>query len=150
MGITQKCLYALKALFELAKRHGERPAKIGEIAEAQGIPPRFLEVILNELKQGGFAESRRGKDGGYTLVRDPRNLTVGEVIRFVQGPIGPFEKSNGAGLGGSPERQRPDVFQVVWKQAEQALSGVYDKTSLQDLLEEETRLNEAFSPDFTI
>ncbi len=148
MGITQKCQYALRALFELAKRYGEKPAKISEIAEAQGIPPRFLEVILNELKQGGFAESRRGKDGGYTLLREPRKLTVGEVIRFVQGPIGPAEKLSNGPRGESPGA--PDVLRTVWKRAEEALSGVYDNTTFQDLLEEESRLRQSFAPDFTI
>ncbi len=151
MAITQKCQYALRALLELARRHGERPAKIGEIAGAQGIPPRFLEVILNELKQGGFAESRRGKDGGYTLIREPRDLTVGEVIRFVQGPIGPVERGNDPARGPADHPQGiPDVFQNVWKRAEDALSHVYDKTTFQDLLEEETRLRQSVAPDFTI
>ncbi len=58
MSVSQKTQYALRALLELALAHGEGPKKIGTIAEEQAIPPRFLEVILNELKQGGFVVSR--------------------------------------------------------------------------------------------
>ena len=66
MAITQKCQYALRAIYELARR-GEGPCKIGAVAEAQGIPVRFLENILNSLKGAGFVDSARGKDGGYFL-----------------------------------------------------------------------------------
>ena len=88
--ISQKCQYALRAIFDLAKHYGQGPVKIGDVAEAQAIPPRFLEVILSQLKQGGFVESRRGAEGGYLLARAPRQLVVGEVLRFVEGPLGPI------------------------------------------------------------
>ena len=87
--VSQKCQYALRAVFELAKRHGRGPVRIGAVAKAQAIPPRFLEVILNQLKQAGFVESRRGNEGGYLLARAPERLTVGEIVRFVEGPIRP-------------------------------------------------------------
>ncbi len=69
MLVSQKSQYALRAVFELARRNGGLPVKIADIAEAQAIPQRFLEVIMNQLKQGGFVESRRGKRGGYLLAR---------------------------------------------------------------------------------
>jgi len=89
MQISQKCQYALRAVFELARRPREAPVKVGDIAEAQAIPPRFLEIILNQLKRGGFVESRRGASGGYSLARSPDELTMGEIIRFVEGPFKP-------------------------------------------------------------
>ena len=69
MMLTQKCQYAMRAVFELAKREGRGPVKINEIAEAQAIPQRFLENILNQLRQGGVVESRRGKEGGWPARR---------------------------------------------------------------------------------
>ena len=144
MAVSQKCQYALRAVFELAKRYEQGPAKIGDVAAAQGIPPRFLEVILNELKQGGFTDSRRGKEGGYFLVRNPNTLTVGEIIRFIQGPIRPAEASDRNGTPG------PDVFREVWHRAEHALSSVYDKTTMAVLIEEERRLLQTTGPDFAI
>lgn len=149
MGITQKCQYALRALFELAKRFEQGPAKISDIASEQKIPPRFLEVILNELKQGGFADSRRGKEGGYFLRRRPTELTVGEVIRFVQGPLGPVECI----YDGSPkdcELYGDCVFLPLWKRVEVAVSGIYDNTSFQDLLDEEIKQRSEYVPDFHI
>lgn len=151
MGITQKCQYALRALFELAKRSGNKiePAKISDIAEAQKIPPRFLEVILNELKQGGFADSRRGKDGGYFLKRMPHELTVGEVIRFVQGPIGPVDC-----VEETDEKNCPlsgtCVFLSLWQDVEAAVANIYDSKSFQDLLDEEKKLNDTYIPNYMI
>ena len=80
MLISQKSRYALRAILELAKRKSSGHTKIAEVARAQIIPPRFLEVILGQLKQGGFVESRRGSDGGYVLVRSPAGLTVSNVV----------------------------------------------------------------------
>jgi Rrf2 family protein len=150
MAVSQKCQYALRALFELAKRWGGQPAKIGDIASTQSIPPRFLEVILNELKQGGFTDSRRGKEGGYFLARPPEEISVGDVIRFVQGPLFPVDES-ALFNGKNPQPDTPGVvFITTWKGVERALSDIYDKTSLRNLLEEEERLRAAFVPDYNI
>jgi Rrf2 family protein len=79
MVFTQKNQYAIRAVFELAKRRDQGPIKINEIAQAQKIPTRFLEIILNQLKHGGLLESKRGFYGGYTLIRSPDAITVGEI-----------------------------------------------------------------------
>ena len=81
--VSQKCQYAIRATFELARRNGRGPIKIGEIAEAQAIPVRFLEVILNQLRQGGFVQSRRGAGGCY-LVRQPEEIKVGEITSMLR------------------------------------------------------------------
>ena len=77
MRISKKCQYALRAVFELAVRNTGQPVKIQQIAGAQNIPPRFLEVILNQLRHAGFVESRRGNEGGYMLAPGAEELTVG-------------------------------------------------------------------------
>jgi Rrf2 family protein len=77
--------------FELAKYRGQGPIKIYEIAEAQNIPLRFLEVILSRLKKSGLVESKRGYTGGYTLIRDPENVTVADIFRFMDESLGPIE-----------------------------------------------------------
>ena len=76
MDVPQKTRYALRAIFELAKYYGQGPVKVINIANAQATPPRFLEVILNQLKRTGLVDSKRGKDGGYFLLRSPGKLTV--------------------------------------------------------------------------
>jgi Rrf2 family protein len=139
--VTQKCQYALRALFELARRGNGRPVKIAEVAQAQAIPKRFLEVILSQLKQGGFVTSQRGSEGGYTLARTPGDLSVGEVIRFVQGPVGPVDCLEGDARDKCP-LSRGCVFLPMWQEAADAISGVYDKTTFQDLLEQAPRTHD--------
>src|ERR1700683_164828 len=83
MIISVKSEYALLALFDLAMQPAGESVKIAEIARRQKIPQKFLELILASLKQGGFAESRRGAEGGYRLARPAEEITVGQVVRFV-------------------------------------------------------------------
>ncbi|MEA4856714.1 MAG: Rrf2 family transcriptional regulator [Solidesulfovibrio sp.] len=136
MWVTQKCQYALRALFELAKREGRGVVRAADIAANQAIPKRFLEVILHQLRQGGFVDSQRGKEGGFFLSRPAENITVGELIRFIDGPINPVDC----------QLERPQfdcslkgncVFIGLWEEARQALERVYDTKTLKDLVERE-------------
>lgn len=131
--ISQKCQYALRAVFELAKRPPTaKPTTIGEIATIQAIPPRFLELILNQLKQGGYVASRRGVQGGYRLAVAPDKLTAGDIIRFIDGPIEPV-KCVVAGGEACP-LQGECNFIDMWKKAGKAMAGVFDSTSFSELL----------------
>ena len=85
MRISVKGEYALQALFDLTCRPEGAPTKIAEISKRQKIPQKFLELILAGLKQGGFVESRRGAEGGYLLARPADTITVGEVLRYIEG-----------------------------------------------------------------
>ena len=147
--ISQKCQYALRALFELARRWEKGPVRIADVAEAQAIPPRFLEVILSQMKRAGFVESRRGASGGYMLARSPGSLAVGEVIRFVEGPLGPVAcvAQNGASncpLDGSC------VFKAMWLKAQTAMAEVYDGTTFRELVEEDKRTRGRYVPGYAI
>jgi Rrf2 family protein len=88
--ISQKAKYALRALICLVKAGPERSLMISEIATAQAIPKKFLEQILLELKRSGIVASRRGRQGGYVLLRPAEKLTFGEVLRLIDGPIAPL------------------------------------------------------------
>ena len=96
MNISVKSEYALHAIFDLATQPLDQPVKIADIARRQQIPQKFLELILASLKQGGFVESRRGAEGGYKLAKPADQLTVGQVLRYVEqskksrGEAGPF------------------------------------------------------------
>jgi Rrf2 family transcriptional regulator, cysteine metabolism repressor len=149
MPISQECQYAVRAVFELAKRQGTRAVKIGEIAEAQAIPTRFLENILNHLKGGGFVDSVRGKSGGYLLARSAKDLTVGEIVRFIEGPLSPVECAGGKKKGQCPMYGRC-VFLSLWKKAEQALEEIYDGTTFHELVVQEINLNSECVLDFSI
>jgi Rrf2 family transcriptional regulator, cysteine metabolism repressor len=145
MAISQKCYYALRAVLELAKAGAGSAVKIGEVAERQTIPVKFLEAILNQLKQGGFVESRRGAEGGYLLARPAARLTVGDIIRFVEGPLTPVRCEEGR--RGCGQTREACVFWPVWAEAEKALAGVYDGVSFQDLVE---RSRAVPAPNFVI
>lgn len=149
MGVTQKCQYALRALFELAKREGSGSARAADIAKSQAIPKRFLEVILHQLRQGGFVEATRGKEGGFYLARPARSIIVGEIIRFVDGPIRLVDCSQD-----KPSFPCPlignCVFQELWDDARQALEQVYDTKSLIDLVDMERQLFEQGGLNYTI
>jgi Rrf2 family protein len=88
--ISQKAKYAFKALLYLAERTPETTVQIEEIARGEGIPRKFLEQILLELKHSGLIASRRGRAGGYHLVRPAREITIGQVLRIIDGPIAPL------------------------------------------------------------
>jgi Rrf2 family protein len=85
--ISQKARYALRALLALARPSPGKTLMIGEIAADQKIPKKFLEQILLELKAGGIVQSRRGRTGGYELIRSAEDVTFGEVLRLIDGPI---------------------------------------------------------------
>ena len=125
MTTSVKGEYALQAIFDLANQRQGEPVRIADIARRQKIPQKFLELILASLKQGGFVESRRGAEGGYLLARAPETLTVGEVIRHVDGA---------AQARGRSRRKTENPFTDMWNQVDQAVSGVVDKTTFSDLL----------------
>jgi len=149
MIVSQKCQYALRAVFELAKRLGRGPTTVGEIAEAQAIPPRFLELILNQLRQGGFVESRRGVQGGYLLTLPPESLSVGDIIRFIDGPLAPVRCLSGNQNTGCP-LYGSCAFLSTWKRAADAMAQVYDQTTFEDLINEERAASEKYVASYCI
>jgi len=117
--------YALQAIFDLASQRPGEPVRIADIARRQQIPQKFLELILAGLKQGGFVESRRGAEGGYLLARPADQLTVGQVLRFVEGPTP--AKGRGRGKTETP-------FTGMWDDVDRAVSAIIDHTTFADLL----------------
>jgi len=88
--LTRKGKYGLKALVYLAKLPAGELAFVNEIATDQNIPKKFLDAILGELRNAGFVQSRKGKDGGYRLARLPTEIKVGHVVRVLDGPLAPI------------------------------------------------------------
>lgn len=147
--ISRKCEYALKAVFELSVRSNGHPVKIHHIAAAQNIPPRFLEVILNELRHAGLVQSRRGNVGGYMLARRPEQLTVRQVVEHIDGPIAPNTRND----------ERPNVvdyfygdnaFGQLWENVAKAVAGICENTSIAELVETEKRSRAKTIVDYAI
>ncbi len=149
MQLSQKCQYALRALLELRLRRGQGPVPIAQIADAQAIPARFLEQILAELKQAGFVESRRGVQGGYLLAAEASGITIGAVIRLVDGPFDPVKCLSGgeecrlAGEGTC-------AFFDLWRRARDAFSEVFDSTTIEDIAHDYEANRIQHVPDYTI
>ena len=149
MTVSAKCYYGLRAIYALAEHGGATPMKAGEIAERQHIPIKFLEAILSQLKGGGFVVSRRGAEGGYTLARPADRLKIGEVIRFIDGPIAPVD---------CVSVSRPKVceypgqcpFFGFWGRVRQAIADVVDQTTFADLIKDNQGLNLVYIADWTI
>ena len=139
--ISQKCQYAVRAVFELAKRRGDGPIKIEDLARAQAIPRRFLANILNQLRSAGVVDSTRGKKGGYVMARTPEQVTVGEVIRCIEGSLSPLDCTAAGGRQACPLAANC-IFVSLWDKAQKATAEVYDSTSYRTLLREEERLQE--------
>jgi Rrf2 family protein len=85
--LSQKARYALRALFVLGQHEGDKPVMIADIAEQANVPRKFLEQILLEMKRRGIVHSQRGKFGGYTLGREPEDISFAEVLRVIDGPL---------------------------------------------------------------
>jgi Rrf2 family protein len=88
--LTKKGKYGLKALVHLSRLPGEQLAFVNDIAVANHIPKKFLDAILGELRNAGFVQSRKGKDGGYRLARPAADIKIGHVIRVLDGPLAPL------------------------------------------------------------
>lgn len=149
MILSQKSEYAVRAALELAKKQGSGPVKAAKIASAQSVPVRFLENILGQLRQAGIVESVRGKEGGYLLGPSARDLTVGEVIRGIQGPMSAIDCAEA-----EPGRDcalRPGcVLRPMWERAQKAMTDVYDATTFEDLVEQERAAHECEAINYAI
>jgi Rrf2 family protein len=138
MFLTQRNQYALRAIVELAKRVGAGPVKVSEIAAAQAIPRRFLEVILGHLKGSGLVAAKRGYHGGYMLLRAPQEITVGSVIRYLQGE--PDAKDcRDCLLNMQCPTFEDCTFASLWNRVNDAVFGIFDETTIQDLVEGEKK-----------
>jgi len=133
MKISQKGLYALQALMMLARHHQQGAIKIREIAYEEGLPEKFLELILLELKNARLVESVRGAKGGYQLRRTPGEIALSEVIRLIDGPLAPFGDADQ--LRELIERDLPQrALYQVFLDVRDAAAKILDHTTLADLL----------------
>ena len=132
MRVSAKTDYAIRAALELAAAEDERPVKGERIATAQAIPLRFLENILMQLRHAGLVESRRGAEGGYRLARGAGDVTIGEVIRAVEGPLASVrgEPPESVSYDGAAEH-----LKTVWIAVRASLRTVLDDLTLAEVVE---------------
>ena len=130
MRVSAKTDYAVRALLELAVA-GDGPVKGERLAESQAIPLKFLENILTDLRHAGIIRAQRGAEGGYWLARDPGDVTVGEVIRAVDGPLASVrgEAPENVAYEGAAENLR-----TVWVALRASMRSVVDEITLEDVV----------------
>jgi Rrf2 family protein len=134
--LSRKTKYALKALIALAEHGPEAPVRIADLAREQQIPPKFLELILLELKNQGILRSRKGKGGGYLLARDPGAIYLGQVVRMFDGPLAPVPCASQTAYVPCSDCRNEAVCGVhlAMKEVRDATARVLDGTSLSQLL----------------
>lgn len=139
MRLSQRGLYALKALIHLSDSYDTGLEKIHSIAEAESIPEKFLEGILVTLKNARVVTSQRGRDGGYRLRRPPQEIRVGEIVRIVDGPLAPFADAVELAHRVKTETRHAGLFELLLE-VRNASAAILDNTSLADLSARNRRL----------
>ena len=137
MKLSTRGDYAVRALLELAA-DGERECMpLGELAERTGIPPKYLEQILMRLRAARVVSAKRGAHGGYLLARPPGEVTVGEVVRVMDGPLAPSLCASQTAHAACPAYRCPSeescVMRGLWLEVREAIAGILDHTTFGDL-----------------
>ncbi|RDV38865.1 Rrf2 family transcriptional regulator [Bradymonadaceae bacterium TMQ3] len=151
MEISARTMYGLRALVTLAGARSCEPMSIQTIADEEGLPGKFLEGIMADLKRGGFVRSKRGANGGYMLARPASEITLLSVIRHLDGPVAPlgYEDRTGAAEGEFTERQR--AFGPVWCEVRDATIRVLERYTIQSIADSVPELRlEDFRPIYQI
>ncbi|HXK12860.1 MAG TPA: Rrf2 family transcriptional regulator [Vicinamibacteria bacterium] len=139
MRLSQRGLYALKALVHLAEAHDQGLVKIHTIAAEESIPEKFLEGILVTLKNARVVSSQRGREGGYRLRRPPAEILVGDVVRVMDGPLAPFGDAVELAHRVKTETRHAGLFDLLLE-VRNASAAILDHTNLADLLARNRRL----------
>ena len=136
--LSKRGEYALRALidFGLTQELGRPLLRVSELAAKEGLPIKFLEQILMQLKAAGYLESRRGKHGGYLLARPPENISVGQVVRLIDGPLAPIAcVSQTAYERCSCPDEEHCGLRMLMLDVRNAISNILDRFTLADVVE---------------
>lgn len=132
--LSSRARYATRAILDLALLYEQGPIQISDIAERQNIPVKFLQQILVALKMTGFVQSRKGPGGGYSLAMPPTEITLGAVVRAMDGPIAPISCVSVTKFSecGCPN---PEIcaLRTAFKEVRDAMAEVLDKMSFAQL-----------------
>ncbi len=146
MKISTKGRYGTRAALELSLRYGSGPVMVREIAESQEIPERYLEQILNTPRKSGLLMSTRGAKGGYKLAKPPSEITIGDLIRVLEGPIDVVSCTGGYECGKVAECA---IF-YVWKEIKETIEKVLNSITLEELAERQRKYINKGSIEYNI
>ena len=134
MKISYKGDYALKAVLDLTLNYEGEVVSAADMAKRIDAPVKFLEQVLSELKKGGFIQSKRGKVGGYCLARSPEKISLGEVIRYLDGPIEPISCTE-KGYSNCRDTAKC-IFRKIWCKVAVATSEIVDNVTFREIANE--------------
>lgn len=140
MKITKKCEYAILALIDLALNYGKGLRQAQEIVHEEKIPEKFLEQILIILKNGGLVQSKRGIGGGYYLIKPPHDISLGEIIRLIDGPISTLECVGNLNI--NCPKEITCGIRGVMVEVDNATTEILDRVTLADLCKKSASLRE--------
>jgi Rrf2 family protein len=146
--LSMKAKYGLRALVALARDHGKGPVLIADLAASEAIPRKFLELILLDLKRKGILESKKGRGGGYNMNRPPSLISVGDVIRALDGPIALLPCVSQTAYKRCEEcvDELTCGIRLVMKDVRDATASIFDGTTLEDVLDRGRRMTETRQP----
>lgn len=139
MKISTKGRYALRLMLDLATNNTGEPVSLKDVARRQGISDKYLEQIISVLNKAGYVKSVRGAQGGYLLRRDPSEYTVGMILRLTEGSLAPVACVEDDEV--VCDRMDACVTAIVWKKINEAINGVVDSITLQDLVDWQSEKN---------
>ena len=141
MILSTKGRYGLKMMLELALKYGSGTMSLKDIAKKQNLSETYLEQLIAHLRKAGLVNSIRGAQGGYELARTPTEITVGEIIRTLEGPLAPSE----CVAGDDPECDRAGycVTRIIWEKIMDSINNVIDSVTLQDMINDYHKLNKS-------
>lgn len=134
MKLSSRTEYAVRAMAELAQMHGGGPISLREIAARQAIPEKYLEQLFRQLRKAELIEGVRGAQGGYSLVREPHEITVGDIMRAVDGPIAVCSCAAEGEQDADCERKPHCAAHPVWAKLQDGIVSILDSTTLYDML----------------
>ena len=137
MKLTTKGRYGLRAVIDLAKYAKNEPVSLSDVAERQGISISYLEQFMAKLKKAGIVQSTRGAQGGYSLAKHPENISVGEILRALEGSLSPVDCSAVDGEGETEcSASNFCVTKYVWKRINDSINDTVNNIFLSELLAE--------------
>ena len=135
--LTKKAKYGLKAMLHLSRLPQGQSAFVADIAEAEGAPKKFLDAILGELRNAGMLWSKKGRTGGYMLAKRPEDITIGSVLRTLDGPLAPIACASQSAFSPCQDCEDKDRCEVrlIMLEVREAIADVLDKTSISQMRE---------------
>lgn len=140
MKLSTKGRYGVKAMFELALSVGKGPIPLNSIADKQSLSVHYLEQLFSSLRKAGLVKSIRGAQGGYMLAKKPEDITVGDIIRTLEGPLAPADCVTD---DDSKECYKAEycVTRTIWEKIRDSINNVVDGITLQDMIDDHKKMH---------